>query len=233
MARLWTSGGIAKINNSNVKAVEKLFTESVGAAEKPPSNPQEYHLPGAGPHVDTLDGWIDLAKLGIGEVNDGIQCLFDLFFRACLPSKVVHFMSYSYLFLLLKDPEDRSKLRPIAIPCAVRHLLASHIVAMEQEAFAVDLLPHQLAVGVKGSMDFIIHVMQLSIDKFLRGPEEAATEDNEEDRLPTRAAAFVDFRNMFNMVLRKVLLKVLRRRYLHLVPLAWMLYRKPGQIHYR
>ncbi|KAL7549241.1 hypothetical protein ACHAWF_012529 [Thalassiosira exigua] len=224
MARLCTSGGIAKINNSNVKTVEKLFTESVGAADEPPPSPQGYHLPGdvcrtikkarkgagAGPHADTLDGWIDLVKLGIGEINDGIRRLFDLLFRACLPSEVDHFMSDSYLFLLFKDPEDRSKLRPIAIPCAVRRLLASHVVAMER-----------------------IHAMQLSIDKFIRGPEESVEELSAEDRLPTRAAVFVDFRNMFNMVSRKVLLKVLRRKYPHLVPLAWMLYRRPGRIHYR
>ncbi|KAL7523628.1 hypothetical protein ACHAWF_000603, partial [Thalassiosira exigua] len=231
MARLCTSGGIAKINNSNVKTVERLFTELVGAAEEPPPNPQEYHLPGdvcrtikkarkgagAGPHTDTLDGWIDLVKLGIGEINDGIRRLFDLRFCACLPSEVVHFISDS----------------PITIPCAVRCLLASHIATMEREALAMDLLPHQLAVGVKGSMDFIIHAMQLSIDKFIRGPEEATAEASEEDRLPMRAAVFVDFRTMFNTVSRKVLLKVLRWKYPHLVPLAWMLYRKPGRIHYR
>ncbi|KAL7518332.1 hypothetical protein ACHAWF_000182, partial [Thalassiosira exigua] len=132
MARLCASGGIATINNINIKAIKGLFTKSIGAADEPSPNPQVYRLPGdvcrtikkarkgvgAGPHADTLDGFIDLVRLGLGEVNDGVRRLFDLIYRARLPAEVVHFMSDSYLSCLFKDPNDPSKMRPIAIPCA-------------------------------------------------------------------------------------------------------------------
>ncbi|KAL7553821.1 hypothetical protein ACHAWF_017709 [Thalassiosira exigua] len=230
MGRLCNPGGIAKIGPSNIKAVEDLFTDPVSVADAPEPGSQAYHLPGdicrtikkarrgagAGPFADTLDGFIDLVRLSIGAVNESVRRLFDLLYRALLPEEVSHFMSDSYLFCLLKDPSDHSRLRPIAIPCAVRRLLASHVVAMERDALAMDLLPHQLAVGVKGGMDFIIHAMQLSIDKFIRGPEEHPEQTARGDSIPTRAAVFVDFKNMFNMVSRKVLLRVLRRKYPHL-----------------
>ncbi|KAL7533884.1 hypothetical protein ACHAWF_004651 [Thalassiosira exigua] len=186
MTRLCASDGIAKINNSNIAAIKRLFAESIGAADEPSPNPQEYHLPGnvcrtikkarkgvdAGPYADTLDGFIGLVRLGISEINDGVRRLFDLIYCARLPAEVVHFMSDSYLFCLFKDPDDPSKMRPIAIPCALRRLLASHVTAEEREAFAMNLLPYQFA--------------------FIWGPEYAPRLSGEEEQVPTRAAVFVD-----------------------------------------
>ena len=66
-------------------------------------------------------------------------------------------------------------------------------------------------------MDFDIKSMQLATEKYIKLPHSWG-------RTPTRAAVFLDLKNMFNLVSRDKLLKIIRCRYPELYPLTSLLY---------
>jgi hypothetical protein len=106
---------------------------------------------------------------------------------------IVPFFNSTYLFCLEKDPNDKSKLRPIGVPTAIRRLLASHISKTSRVKFARHLLPYNYAIGVPGGMDFIVKAIQLQVDRFITQPQLLGDS-------PTRCLISLDLRNMFNEI---------------------------------
>ncbi|KAL7550151.1 hypothetical protein ACHAWF_013397 [Thalassiosira exigua] len=81
--------------------------------------------------------------------------MFDLIYRGQVPQAVRRFFSDGYLFCLYKDPHDKSKLRPLGVPSALRRLIVSHVCRHGKAKFAMDLLPYNFAIGVPGGMNFL------------------------------------------------------------------------------
>ena len=148
----------------------------------------------------------------------------DLIYRGRVPPDARQYLRDTYLFCLHKDPGDPSKLRPLGIPLALRRLVASHVAISFRHRFARHLLPYNFAVGVGGGMDFIVKAMQLAINRYIKVPQAAGV-------TPTRAALFVDFKNMFNLVSRKALFAIVSQRYPELLPLLTLLYSEAGTVH--
>ena len=111
---------------------------------------------GAGVKADSVNAFIDLANLNIASVNDDLRRLFNLVFRGLLPPEIAIYFTDAYLFLLHKDPDDPTKLRPIAIPSGMRRITTSHTMTSYRQLFAIDMLPLNYAIGVDDGMDFII-----------------------------------------------------------------------------
>ena len=74
-------------------------------------------------------------------------------------------------------------------------------------------------------MDFIIMAMQLSIEKYIIIPQS-------KDQAPSRAAVFLNLKNMFNLVSRDKLLEVIHCKYPELSVLTNLLYRDAGTVHF-
>ena len=100
---------------------------------------------------------------------------------------------HTYLFCLYKDPDDPTKLRPIGIPSAIRRIITSHVASCGKSSYAIDLLPYNFAIGVDQGMDFIIKATQLGIERYIQKPQLR-------NDAPTRAAVYLDLKNMFNSV---------------------------------
>ena len=143
--------------------------------------------------TNSVDAFIDLTKLGIKAINNGLQFLFNIVYCNSLPPEIVPYFTDTYLFCFFEDPDDDSKLQPIGVPSARRRILAGHIARCFRHRFATHLLPYNWAVGVHSGMDFAIKAMQLSVEKFIMLPQAAK-------KAPKCAAVFLDLKNMFNLV---------------------------------
>ncbi|KAL7523727.1 hypothetical protein ACHAWF_002470 [Thalassiosira exigua] len=172
-ARVCNVAGVAPINDRNIETAKGLHPDPLpplGRAEPKILDQQDYHLPGdicdtirraprttaAGVNCDTLDAFVDLVKLGDEALNNNIRRVFNLRYRGQVPQAVRRFLSDGYLFCLYKDPHDRSKLRPLGVPSALRRLIASHVCRHGKAKFAMDLLPYKIAIGVPpGGMNFL------------------------------------------------------------------------------
>jgi len=75
-----------------------------------------------------------------------------------------------YLYCLHKDPKDTTKLHPLGIPTAIRHLITSHVARTLRDKFSSHLLPFNYAVGVPNGSDFVVKAMQLSKKKLSATP---------------------------------------------------------------
>ena len=243
-ARVCNNNPIASIGAHNEPILHSLYAPPLpplGHPTPPPKHAhQPVHLPGdicatikraskctgAGVNADSVDAFIDLATLNIASVNDDLRRLFDLVFQGLLPPSIAVYFTDAYLFLLHKDPDDPTKLRPIAIPSGMRRLTASHIMASYRQRFAIDMLPLNYAIGVDGGMDFIVKTVQLGIEKHISLPQSR-------NELPTRAAVFLDLKNMFNNISREELMNIIAADYPELLAIANLLYHDPGGIHYR
>ena len=88
----------------------------------------------------------------------------------------------------------------------MRRIITSHVAYTFRQQFATHVWPYNWAVGVRGGMDFVIKSMQLATEKYIKLPQARG-------RAPTRAAVFLDLKNMFNLVSRDKLLKIIQHRY--------------------
>jgi hypothetical protein len=127
-----------------------------------------------------------------------------------------HFFTNTYLFCLHKDPHDEKKLRPIGIPTAIRRIIATHVANKWKDKFALHLLPYNFAVGVPNGMDFTIKCMQLSFKKIIIAREQR-------NKLPSRAAIFVNLTNMFNAVSCEELFDIINKDFPELSGLTHLL----------
>ena len=144
VSRACTTATIAKINDTNLHIVHKLYPPPVLNPGHPPRPPpsQPFCLPGdicqtirhitphkaTGVNADSTDTFIDLVNANIPQVNDDLQYIFNQIYINNIPPPIKHFFSDVYLFCLHKDPSDTSKLRPLGIPTAMRRIIARHVL---------------------------------------------------------------------------------------------------------
>jgi hypothetical protein len=242
ITRLNTSTPIAIIDDHNKATLQELYTNPVPTRTFPhhPQPIQTHHLlgdvchtikhapknKGTGLNADSIDIFTSLTKLNDNKINDTIRALFDIVYQGQVPNIAKKFFTDTYLFCLHKDTKDLSKLRPIGIPTAIRRIIASHIAITMKEKFGHHLLPYNYAVGVDGGMDFIIKAMQLSIEHNIINRQQ-------ENKLPTRAALFMDLTNMFNQVSREELFDIIQTDFPELIPITNLIYDTPASVHYK
>ena len=134
-----------------------------------------------------LDIFCDLVSMDIAKVNKDVQCLRNLVFKNIMPDKVKCYFCDGHLFLAYKDPEDLTKMRPICISLALCHHVATHVANRWQPCFAARLLSINYAIYINGGMDFVIKLMQLTVEKYIQAPQLRP-----EKALLTRSAVFID-----------------------------------------
>ena len=83
------------------------------------------------------------------------------------------------------------------------------------------MLPLNYAIGVDGGMDFIIKTVQLGIEKHISVPQSR-------NDLPSRAAVFLDLKNMFNNISCEELMNIITEDYPELLAIINLLYHDPG-----
>ncbi len=72
-----------------------------------------------------------------------------------------------------KDSDDnKSKLRPLGVPSAIRRIAGVLILDEYAPTFAEHLLPFNFAIGVNGGVDVIIKTVQLAVDQYIIEPEQ-------------------------------------------------------------
>ena len=175
-----------------------------------------------GMSMDSLDMFVTLVKLDRGPVHQAIRHVFTRIFNGDLPPAIVPYFNDIYLFLLHKDPDDPSKLRPIGIPSALRRLICSHVAKSWSSTFARHLLPFNWAVGIDNGMDFAVRVTQLLVERYITGPQSKGD-------APSRVLLSLDIVNMFNELSREEIFVIIERDFPDLLPLVRMLYNEPGQ----
>jgi hypothetical protein len=195
--RATTATSIASIDNSNIALVNKLYTRPVPDQGHPPPPPphQTYALPGdicttirhanrhkgAGVNADSIDIFIDIINANIPSVPTDLNYIFNQIYQNNFPPTIKRYFTDVYLFCLHKDPTDKTKLRPLGIPTAIRCLIASHVAHSFREKFARHMLPFNYAVGTPSGSNFITTTMQLQIEKYITTPQS-------KDKIPSRAA---------------------------------------------
>ena len=75
-------------------------------------------------------------------------------------------------------------------------------------------------------MDFAIKAMQLSIERYISGPQDRGDD-------PSRIAVFLDLKNMFNNISREELRDIVDECFPELVPLVDLLYDTNGEVSFR
>ena len=242
VTRACTTATIAKINDTNIDIVHKLYPPPVTNPGHPPRTPpsQPFCLPGdicqtirhitqnkaTGLNADSTDSFIDLVFANTPQVNDDLQYIFNQIYINNIPQPIKHFFSDVYLFCLHKDPTDASKLRPLGIPTAMRRIIAWHVAQYFKPKFAEYLLPYNFAVGIPQGSATIINAIQFAIEKYIS--------NNEQQGLPpTRAAVFFDLSNMFNNISCVEFLDIIAASFPELIPLIQLFYDSPGTVHYK
>ncbi len=185
--RAVTATSVASIDTSNIAFVNKLYTHPVPDQHHPPPPPppQTYALPGdicttiqhasrhkgAGVNADSIDIFIDIVNANIPSVPTNLNFIFNQIYTSNLPPTIKCYFTNVYLFCLHKDPMDKTKLRPLGIPTAIRCLMASHVAHTFCEKFARHMLPFNYAVGTPSGSNLIITTMQLQVEKYITLPQ--------------------------------------------------------------
>jgi hypothetical protein len=172
-----TSTSVASINNSNIHIVNKLYTQPVPTQNHSPPPPpsQPYAIPGdicttilhashhygAGVNADFIYVFIDLVQANIPSTSINLNFIFNQIYQNNLPPPIKRYLTDVYLFCLHKDPLDKSKLRPLGIPTAIRHLITSHVAHTftPHKKIACHMLPFNYALGTPNGTNFIIDTM--------------------------------------------------------------------------
>jgi hypothetical protein len=159
VARATTSTSVASIDNSNIKIVEKLFTPPFSTNPYPPPPPfhQHYSLPGniyntirqtkkdkgAGINAYSIDVFISLVNAKIPRMEEHLHYIFNKIYQNIIPHKIKQFFSDVYLLCLHQDPNDndKSKLRPLGIPIAIRQHMAIHVAKTFKEKVCLTHAP--------------------------------------------------------------------------------------------
>ncbi len=183
----------------------------------------------AGLQVDSLDLFIKLSKLQRKSKknklrttrNEILAAYFTGVANGDVPAKIGKLLRTTYLVALEKDPNDKSKLRPLGVPAAVRRITGVLILMQYRTDFATYLLPFNYAVGVNGGVDLITNTVRLAVDKYIVQKEARG-------ELPTRSLVSLDIVNMFNAVSRRRLRTIIAREFPELANFADLLYEQEG-----
>ena len=184
----------------------------------------------SGPQLDSLDIFVKLgsaysrAKKRKEKTDIKLETLSEFFtviLNGNVPDKIKNVLRTTYTVALHKDPTDKSKLRPLGVPSAIRRIVGIAAVFCFKSRFAEYLLPHNVAIGVNGGIDIATSTFRLGVEKYISGPEK-------EGHLPSRVLVSLDIVNMFNSISREKLLQIMARDFPELFPLAHMLYSEVG-----
>ncbi|KAL7506974.1 hypothetical protein ACHAXN_005043 [Cyclotella atomus] len=162
-----------------------------------------------GVHCDSLDLYIkaarrlDLTQLDQCRQAKALAGFFNHVTNGEVPEQFQTFLRQTYLVALEKDPDDKTKLRPLGVPSAIRRIAAIIVLKEYSPIFADHLLPFNYAIGVSGGVDIIVKTIQLAVDKYIIKKETNG-------KLPTRALVSLDIKNMFNAVSRERLWEIFR-----------------------
>ncbi|KAL7502262.1 hypothetical protein ACHAXN_000775, partial [Cyclotella atomus] len=249
-ARITKHAPVALINKSNIHVLENLHPPSLnrgcnkprvstrtgGTRQNIQITPKDIistlsHLhrgKATGVHCDSLDIYIKTARRIDLSTPTGLQkaqhlaSFFEQIVNGNVSEQFKHFIRQTYLVALEKDPDDKTKLRPLGVPSAIRRISAISVLKQFNSAFAQHILPFNFAIGIGGSCDFIIKTLQLAVDKYIISNESA-------NRLPTRALVSLDIRNMFNAISRERLREVISTKFPPLEPFADLIYDGVGE----
>jgi hypothetical protein len=119
-----------------------------------------------------------------------------------VPPQFQTFICQTYLIALEKDPDNKTKLRPLGVPSVIRRIAGILVLHEYAPTFAEYLLPFNYAIGVGGGVDVVIKTIQLAVYQYIIEPE------NNGD-LPSCSLVSLDIRNMFNAVSRERLREII------------------------
>jgi hypothetical protein len=253
-ARITKHAPVALINQDNLHVLQALHppslqrgcikartnTRSGGTRRKFRVTPSQViktltHLnkgKATGINCDSLDLYINAARhINLSNPKDfekanALAGFFNKVINGDVPSQFQTFIRQTYLVALEKEPDDKTKLRPLGVPSAIRRIAGILILNEYAPTFADYLLPYNYAIGVNGGIDLIIKTIQLATDKYIIDPE-----NNGE--LPTRALVSLDIKNMFNAVSRERLREIISEKFPTLEAYADLIYDGAGETFVR
>jgi hypothetical protein len=130
-----------------------------------------------------------------------------------------------FMVALHKDPTDHTKLRPISMGSALRHVTGKYVMELYGPAFAKFLLPQgQFGIALKGSLQLMVDTARTQLHRHINTSQ------------PTRALLLLNMANMFNCVSRKALrdtLQEVNAQFQVLVPFFDLLYAQPNKCYFR
>jgi hypothetical protein len=116
-------------------------------------------------NADSINIFIDLVQAQFPSTSKNLNFAFQQIYQNNLPPPIRQHFTNVYLFCLHKDPLNKSKLRPLGIPTAIRRLIASHVAHTFRKKFARHMLPFNYAIGTPNGTNLIINTMQLQVEK--------------------------------------------------------------------
>ena len=218
--------------------MNKLYTQPFPTHNNPPppQPSQPYALPGdicttilhASQHkgtrvnADSIDIFIDLVQANINSTSINLNFIFNQIYQNNLPPPIKRYFTDVYLLCLHKDPLDRSKLRPLGIPTAIRCLIASHAAHTFRKKFAATCSPSIMPLEHQMEKN----TMQLQVETYISLPQS-------KNILPSRAAVFFDLTYHFNSVSREEFFKVITDSFPEILPVTTLFYEQAGTVHHK
>ena len=181
-----------------------------------------------GLHCDSLDIYVTATrKLDLSISSDAkrakaIASFFSHVINGQIPTSFQTYLRQTYLVALEKDTNDKTKLRPLGVPSAVRRISAILVLDEYRSSFAEYVLPFNFAIGVGGGVDVVIKTTQLAVDKYIIDKENAG-------ELPSRSLVSLDLINMFNSVSRERLREIISSEFPALESFADLIYDGEGE----
>jgi len=188
----------------------------------------------AGPFADSIDFLQDVFLRRSKTPNeeeklDNIQTLCSLYaniFTGNVPKDIKKYLAYNESVSFYKNPPSTENVRPIGIGVAWGRLSAAHAVNMTKDAAAQFLAPSQFAIGLSAGMDFVTHMTQSQVERYIAKDPSSTTP-------PSRALLILDLVNMFNNVSMVRARDIIYTKFPHLLPLFDMLYYDETRCYYR
>ena len=186
----------------------------------------------SGNELDSLDIFIKIlatnarrrkARKDVLYKTEVLSQFFTIIANGTVPQRIKSILRTTYMVAFHKDITDKTKLRPLGIPSAIRRITAVAILHKFKGDFATHLLPFNYAFGVNGGIDIITSTMRLGVEQYMH-------DDNSIDgKLPSRALVSLDIRNMFNAISREKMRELIFIHFPELEPFADCLYDDFGQ----
>ncbi len=177
-------------------------------------------------NANSIDIFIDFIQAQFSSTSKNLNFIFQQIYQNHLHPPIRRYFTNVYIFCLYKDPLDKSKLRPLGIPTAIRHLIASHLAHTFRELFARHMLPFNYAIGTPNETNLIINTMQLQVEKYISLPQSTGC-------IPTHAAVFFDLTNQLNNISRKAFFNVIAKSFPEMLPLTTLFYKHTRTVHHK
>ena len=144
----------------------------------------------SGNELDSLDIFIKIlstnarrrkARKDILYKTEVLAQFFTIIANGTVPQRIKSILRTTYMVAFHKDITDKTKLRPLGIPSAIRRITAVAILHKFKGDFATHLLPFNYAFGVNGGIDIITSTMRLGVEQYMQD------DDSIDGKLPSRA----------------------------------------------